>query len=244
MKTIKQRNSNNKWITYALKEEKTNLVQLSKQFRQSKDKDTNTTLKRKLMDYRKNINETKKAYYNDKILKSENIVKTVWGINNSVVGNKNCQKHYDNFKIKVGNKTLTDPTDIGNSFNDYFLNMVDLSSQHSLQHVCLDETFNKFSNDNLRKPTFRFKPVTARDVNNILSLLKNNYSGRIDEIPVILLKSAREHLCEILAHLVNSSFIYGIFPDQLKIAKIFPIHKKDDKKEMSNYLPVSLLPST
>jgi Reverse transcriptase (RNA-dependent DNA polymerase) len=36
--------------------------------------------------------------------------------------------------------------------------------------------------------------------------------------------------------------MYGIVPDDLKIAKIIPIYKCDDKKIISNYRPISVLP--
>ena len=34
----------------------------------------------------------------------------------------------------------------------------------------------------------------------------------------------------------------GIFPDKLKIAKVTPIYKKNDKKQVTNYMPISVLP--
>ncbi len=35
----------------------------------------------------------------------------------------------------------------------------------------------------------------------------------------------------------------GIFPDQIKIAKITPIFKKDDEIEFTTYRPISILPT-
>jgi hypothetical protein len=44
-----------------------------------------------------------------------------------------------------------------------------------------------------------------------------------------------------LAHIYNASLEAGIFPERFKIAKVKPLHKKGDKKEMKNYRPISLL---
>ena len=45
-----------------------------------------------------------------------------------------------------------------------------------------------------------------------------------------------------LTHLVNLSISSGIFPDQLKIARIVPIFKTGDRQIFSNYRPNSILP--
>ena len=44
-----------------------------------------------------------------------------------------------------------------------------------------------------------------------------------------------------LADLFNLSFVTGIFPLVLKIAKVVPVFKKDSKLDYSNYPPISLL---
>ena len=46
-----------------------------------------------------------------------------------------------------------------------------------------------------------------------------------------------------LTHIFNLSLSSGIFPNSLKIAKIVPIHKKDDPSLIENYRPISILPA-
>ena len=55
-----------------------------------------------------------------------------------------------------------------------------------------------------------------------------------------------KHVCNEIAHpiakAINHSFLTGYFPEELKIAKVSPIHKKGDKNEAGNYRPISILP--
>ena len=44
-----------------------------------------------------------------------------------------------------------------------------------------------------------------------------------------------------MTHLVNTSIIKGIFPDELKIAKVIPIFKSGNKDLIENYRPISIL---
>ena len=57
------------------------------------------------------------------------------------------------------------------------------------------------------------------------------------------IKSFSAELSKPLALIFNKSMINGIVPDDLKIAKIIPIYKCDDKKIISNYRPISVLPA-
>ena len=51
-----------------------------------------------------------------------------------------------------------------------------------------------------------------------------------------------DEICEILAEIINLSFETKTFPDIMKRAMIKPIYKKDDKDDISNYRPISILP--
>ena len=50
-------------------------------------------------------------------------------------------------------------------------------------------------------------------------------------------------IAKIIAMLFNKSLNQGIFPSALKFAKVVPIHKGDSLFEVSNYRPISLLPT-
>ena len=39
----------------------------------------------------------------------------------------------------------------------------------------------------------------------------------------------------------NTSLSHGIFPDEMKIARLIPLFKSGDKQNVSNYRPISLL---
>ena len=43
--------------------------------------------------------------------------------------------------------------------------------------------------------------------------------------------------------IMNQCILTGVFPDKLKIAKVIPIHKKDDKTQFENYRTIFILPA-
>ena len=50
-------------------------------------------------------------------------------------------------------------------------------------------------------------------------------------------------VCEPLTHIINLSIQHGIVPDEMKIARVMPIFKSDDQSLLTNYRPISVLPS-
>ena len=71
--------------------------------------------------------------------------------------------------------------------------------------------------------------------------MKINKSPGYDDISFNGLKKCFRSLCEPLKYLLNLSIEKGIFPDDLKIAKVTPIYKTVDKSDLSNYRPISVL---
>ena len=46
-----------------------------------------------------------------------------------------------------------------------------------------------------------------------------------------------------LACIINKTIDTGLFPSQWKMAKVFPLYKKDDRTDAQNYRPISVLPA-
>ena len=59
-------------------------------------------------------------------------------------------------------------------------------------------------------------------------------------IPTKIQKDFKKQLSILLFQLINLSFNKGVFPSSLKLAKVIPIHKKDDTEDSNNYRPISL----
>ena len=76
----------------------------------------------------------------------------------------------------------------------------------------------------------------------ILLNIKNSSPGH-DDINIKVLKVVQEDIIAPLTHLCNTSLITGKVPNELKIAKVIPIHKKGKLNELGNYRPVSVLPA-
>jgi hypothetical protein len=80
-------------------------------------------------------------------------------------------------------------------------------------------------------------------VSEITNKLKHKISAGHDEISSKLLKETIECIKYPLTHIINRSLLTGIVPNQLKLAKVIPIHKASDPTEFKNYSPISLLPA-
>ena len=88
---------------------------------------------------------------------------------------------------------------------------------------------------------FYFDTVTANEICKIIGTFKDSAAGW-DDMRANVSKHIKEIVCIPLKYICNHSFSSGIFPHELKIANVVPIHKANDDMVFSNYKPVSVLP--
>ena len=86
------------------------------------------------------------------------------------------------------------------------------------------------------------KPLSINNLKDALFSLKINKISSVDDVSFNIIKNCFGVLCEPLTYLFQISLEKGVFPDDLKIAKVTPIYKTGDNSDVSNYRPISVLP--
>ena len=136
------------------------------------------------------------------------------------------------------NKINTNPVDIANCFNDYFSNI-----GSKLAEKIFPSKFHHLHYLKCSNPVSIFiKSTSTIEILNLISTLNNNKSSGPFSIPTDIFKMTGNIMASPLTEIINLSFSTGIYPNNLKIAKIIPVFKnKGSNLQCNNYRPISLL---
>ena len=94
--------------------------------------------------------------------------------------------------------------------NDRYIKEVTSDTKLSFQHVLPWETYQ-----------------------TIMELNKNKATS--GNIPTKTLKTIARDICVPLTDCINSAILNGVFPDELKLADVTPLYKKNDPEDKTNY---------
>ena len=211
-------------------------------FIKDKNKDKNSGIYQKFKRYRDLINTLKrksqKIHFKTYFEKCLNNAKKSWTGINTILHRRSKPKASDIF-LKVDGKLITDQKVVSKLFNDYFVNVADNLAKK------IPKPNTKFQ-DYLKNPnehSIYLSETTPDEVDKVISDLDINKAADIYGISTKVIKAGGPVIAEIVSRLFNMSISQGKFPLALKNAKVIPIHKGDSTLEMSNYRPISLLPT-
>ena len=88
---------------------------------------------------------------------------------------------------------------------------------------------------------FEFKNITTAELMSVLKKVKASKAPGLDKISSKLLKAAGDSIIESLMYLFNLVLNTGIFPDDMKLAKVTPIYKSGERTNCGNYRPISII---
>ena len=86
-------------------------------------------------------------------------------------------------------------------------------------------TFYDYLNSPLKNSFFLF-PTIQLEVKRLLFKMKSKSSSGINEVSSKILKLTPDNMINCLTLIFNLSINKGVFPSELKIAKVIPILKK------------------
>jgi hypothetical protein len=232
-------NQQKPWITHGL------LVSIKKKHRYYRDSIKKKTQQaiNKYKAYKnklsKLIKSAQRQYYVDRFENVKNDIKRTWQIIKSVINeNLGSSSSVTVTEVLSGTNIIKNPIDIANKFNEYFTHI----GPNLARKIPVVTGNHLDSLSSVMSSTMFIKPTDGTEIKNIVRELFSNKSPGHDDLSPKVVKAIIEHICAPLCHIFNISFTTGCFPDTLKLAKVIPIYKSEDKKSVANYRPISILP--
>ena len=168
----------------------------------------------------------KKNFLTENLKLAEKDSRKCWDVINTVADRKQSQ-------------TKTEPDMMNqakaDSFNKYFANVgKEIQKELNLNIESINFTGLK---------GFDFQNESIESVLKIINSLKTNTATGYDEISAKILKDASHTIAPIICKIINLGYEIHQFPTCMKKATISALHKKKDVNLISNYRPISILPT-
>ena len=189
------------------------------------------------------VKKAKKEYIDEQIQENKHIPKRLWkSLRTLGYSNKNKQK--TKIGLRIHNEICFEEDKVANEFNSFYTTVA-ASLVEKLPTSCNifgSEHVNKYYSDKgIQQNSFSLNPVTPECILKHLQSLKRNKSTGLDGVSAKFLNDSAQTIFNQVTHIINLSINTSTVPSSLKCAKVVPLYKKDNKFEVGNYRPVSIL---
>lgn len=240
----KTRNRNNHFrprTTFSpeLTELRTSFLQAKEQYNNSGTAEDKIITSQKKKSYDLKLQELRKEATQQHIIDSNNKNRAIWQIINRERSSKKAVSETV-WRLDTPDGVVEDLSSIAEHFNFHFNTIADNTLQrNNLQTVQPYDIADNFQGEELSN----FKLTSTKEVLTIIDSMKSSSSSGIDGISSKLIKLCKDKLCQPLTNVINRSLVLGVFPSQLKLSKIHPLHKQGCKTDINNFRPISLIPT-
>lgn len=196
----------------------------------------------KFTKYRNRFKTIKQAiirqHFSSKFLRQQGNPKGTWNIIKGILSRGSKSVEAPDIFYSDDGCELNSPTEIAEQFNKHFS---DLGPNLAKKIIPPSKSFHEFLTRS-PTPTMSFFPVSPDEIIQIVKELKTSHSCGLDGIDPCIAGEFIPLISNILSSLINCSLSTGSVPDDLKLAKVIPLHKSGDLNRICNYRPISILP--
>ena len=179
--------------------------------------------------------KAEKDYYDNLFNENKNDIVKSWKIIRNIINSKKNSHINETFHIE--NKDVNDKEIIAKKFNEFYVNIGPTLARNIPSGRCEPISYIKNGIVN----SIFLRSVNENEVVTILKDMKSSSPGW-DDISPRIVKQTYKCFLEPLVHISNISILHGVFPNELKIAKVIPLYKGGESKLLVNFRPVSVLP--
>jgi hypothetical protein len=188
-----------------------------------------------LKTYRQVIRNAKKHAVQAEIVNAKNSSKAIWKVVNQ---HRNKKPKFVAEKLLLKTDTVvSDPLEQCDIFCKIFDHSGGGIANHQVALTLLVQHVARVPEEMTNTA------VTPHEIARLVKMMESKSSVGYDGIPIRVIKDNIDLLAGPLSDFYNNCFELCIFPDQLKIARVLPIHKKGSTNNPNNYRPISLLPT-
>lgn len=136
------------------------------------------------------------------------------------------------------------PLSSANHANEFFVNIGKNLAENIQRNLPVPPSPSNYLSHKHTSKSFVLLNTNEEEVEQIIMSLKNDSATGWDGISNKILKRFRQNFVPPLTFIFQKCLSEGIFPKCLKKAVVVPVFKAGNKDQISNYRPISILPST
>ena len=182
------------------------------------------------------IKRAEALYYKSIINKHENSSKALWSTFGKILNSKKI-RHNTISCLNINGEYQSEPPKIAESFNKFFS---EIGGNLAKNFPNNNSEFKNYLEEPVSHSMFLYH-TSENEISKIIESLKNTNSTGYDNLSTKFIKLSSFILAPALAKIFNLSINSGVYPSNLKIAKVIPIFKKGDPTSVNNYRPISIL---
>ena len=228
LQSVRMRTNSLPWVDKEIRQLQRARNFYRRKFRKSKNLDDWVCFKNLKKKVSQQIRLAKINHFSDMCTEIKKNPGQTWKRLNSLLGRRPCKQIRS---VKLDEEMITDKSRLVQCFLKHFssisLSLLPASSNGP------DKVASKF----------QFERIEVESVLKLLSSLDSKKATGHDKISARLLKSTAPAIARSLASVFNWSLNTGEFPSEWKHAVVTPVPKSGDNQLITNYRPISVLPT-